>query len=78
MFKNLQYLQDQVFGKEICAMQMAICMNKYMVCLLSPIITNNQQSFQHGKVWFGGINNAKQWLWELSIEFHFKVLSRIS
>lgn len=50
MFKSLQYLQDQVFGKEICAMQMAICMNKYMACLLSPIITSNQQSFQHGKV----------------------------
>jgi hypothetical protein len=51
MFKSLQYLQDQVFGKEICALQMAICMNKYMACLLSRvIITSNQQSFQHGKV----------------------------
>jgi hypothetical protein len=73
MFKTLQYLQEQIFGKEICAMQMAICMNKYMVCLLSPIIISNQKSFQHGMVWFGGINNAKQWHWNCLLNFIFKV-----
>ncbi len=43
VFRSLQYLHDQVFGKEICAMKMTICMNKYMVLF---VVSNHYQQFE--------------------------------